>query len=104
MSTARPAFADASPDPRLERALRRLVLFGGLAVALFPSARGHSAWLGSLPLWLLAMPLSSWWALHRFRLPRLHAPAGAARRRRRGTAQARRQQGPRARQRIARAA
>ena len=105
MPTARlPAFADASPDPRLERTLRRLVLFGALAVALLPAARGHSAWLGSLPLWLLAMPLSSWWALHRFRLPRLHAPAGAMRRRRRGMAQARRQQAPRARQRMARAA
>jgi len=35
------------------------------------------------------MPLLSWWALHRFRLPRLRQPAPPARRRR-TAAQARR--------------
>lgn len=105
MPTARqPLLVGAAPDPRLERALRRLVLFGILAVALLPAARGHSAWIGSLPLWLVAMPLSSWWALHRFRVPRPRGTAGARRHHRRGVAQARRQPAPRAQARLARAA
>ena len=103
MPTARfSAVVDAAPDPRLERVLRRLVLFGALAVALLPAARGHSAWIGSLPLWLVAMPLSSWWALHRFRVPHPRATAGSRRRHR--VAQARRQPAPRAQARLARAA
>ena len=69
-------------DPRLERALRRIVLVGLLAVMLLPAARGSSALLGWLPLWLLAMPLSAWWALHRFALPRWSLPVGVQRRRR----------------------
>ena len=74
--------ATAPIDPRLERALRRIVLFGLLAVMLFPAARGSSALLGWLPLWLLAMPLSAWWALHRFALPRWPQPVAGQRRRR----------------------
>lgn len=105
MPTARlPAIADASPDPRLDRALRRLLLLGALAVVLLPAARGHSAWIGSLPLWLVAMPLSSWWALHRFRLPNPRTTAGAEGRRRRGVTQARRRQVPRRQGRLVRAA
>jgi hypothetical protein len=71
-------------------------LTGALLVAAWPAARGHSAWLGWLPLWLLAMPLSAWWALHRFRLPRRDpdAIASASRRRRGGRAQARRRGQP----------
>ena len=80
----------ASIDPRLERALRRIVLVGLLAVLLLPSARGSSDLLGWLPLWLLAMPLSAWWALHRFALPRWPHSLGVARRRRRMRPQARR--------------
>jgi hypothetical protein len=93
---SRNAFANPEwqqPDPGLERALRRIVLAGALLVLAIPAARGSSPWLGALPLWLLAMPLASLWALHRFRLPRLQArqaPVATARRRRRGTAQARR--------------
>lgn len=93
---SRNAFANPEPqrpDPGLERALRRIVLAGALLVLAIPAARGSSPWLGALPLWLLAMPLASWWALHRFRLPRLQPkrePAAATRRRRRGVAQARR--------------
>ena len=71
----------ARPDPRLERLLRRLLGAGLLLVLALPAARGHSQWLGALPLWLLAMPAASWWALHRFRLPR-PAPVQASRRRR----------------------
>ena len=67
------------PDPRLERLLRRLVGAGLLLVLVLPAARGHSQWLGALPLWLLAMPAASWWALHRFRLPQ-PAPVRARRR------------------------
>ncbi|MDQ3039846.1 MAG: hypothetical protein M3R16_08635 [Pseudomonadota bacterium] len=77
----------APPDPRLELWLRRSVWLGCALLLLIPAARGHSALLGWLPLWLLGMPLTAWWALHRFRLP--HRPAHTAavslhRRRRRG--------------------
>lgn len=83
--------AITSPDPRLERALRRIVLTGAVLVLALPVARGHSLWFGALPLWLLGMPLASWWALHRFRLPQLLPPARpVAPRRRRSGAQARR--------------
>ncbi len=106
---SRNAFANPGrqqPDPGLERALRRIVLAGALLVLAIPAARGSSPWLGALPLWLLAMPLASWWALHRFRLPRLPArtPANAMRRRRRGTAQARRRTTPAVRAGVAHAA
>ena len=78
-------------DPRLDQGLRRLVLLGLVTVLLFPAARGFSVWLGWIPLWLFAMPLTGWWALHRFRLP--HWPkthTALVHRRRRGRAQARR--------------
>ena len=83
----------AESDPRIERALRTWLLWGAIAVLLLPAARGHTAWLGWLPLWLVAMPASAWWALHRFALPRWPAPAAARevqRRRRRVGPQARR--------------
>ncbi len=50
--------------------MRRVVLFGTLLVIALPAARGSSDWFGALPLWLVGMPLASWWALHRFHLPR----------------------------------
>ncbi|RXQ98744.1 hypothetical protein [Pseudoxanthomonas composti] len=78
-------------DPQLDRVLRRAVVLGALAVLLIPAARGHSDWLGWMPLWLLGMPLVAWWALHRFPLP--------ARPRRRSRLQARRRVGPQARRR-----
>ncbi|MBW3550778.1 MAG: hypothetical protein KY442_08135 [Proteobacteria bacterium] len=56
-------------DPRLEATLRYAVAIGAVLLLLLPAARGHHAQLGWLPLWLLAMPLSAWWALHRFPLP-----------------------------------
>jgi hypothetical protein len=78
-------------DPRLESALRRLVAWGAIAVVVLPAARGHNDWFGWMPLWLLGMPLSAWWALHRFALPRRVQPqAVPLRRRRRGAVQARR--------------
>ncbi len=78
-------------DPHLDRALRRLVMIGLAAVLLLPVARGSSAWLGWMPLWLLGMPLAGWWALHRFHLPHWpKAQAEPACRRRQGRAQARR--------------
>lgn len=86
----------ATPDPRLDLYLRRSVWLGCAALLLIPAARGHSEWLGWLPLWLLGMPLTAWWALHRFRLPRLspaQLTAPSYRRRRRG-AQARRRNQP----------
>ena len=83
----------STPDPRLERVLRQCIALGAVLVVAVPAARGHSAWFGALPLWLLGMPLASWWALHRFRLPRLPmAPRETARRRRRRGAQAWRRQ------------
>ncbi|HVR80926.1 MAG TPA: hypothetical protein VHF02_02375 [Luteimonas sp.] len=77
-------------DRRLELALRRIVLIGAALVLAVPAARGYSPWLGALPLWLLGMPLVSWWALHRFALPRWpRQVATTGRRRRIGVAQAR---------------
>ena len=91
------------PDPRLV-ALLRQVLFAGIALVLvIPAARGHSQWLGAWPLWLVAMPAASLWALHRFPLPGVHARGAgahaahaspAARPRRRGPQARRRRQYP----------
>ena len=86
-SAQRPSHA---VDPRLEQALRQTVLIGVVAVLLLPAARGHNAWLGWMPLWLLGMPLTAWWALHRFRLPRRTLPPALRARRRRPRVQARR--------------
>lgn len=102
-SHASRSHAPVAVDPHLERALRRIVLVGLLAVLLLPAARGSSALFGWLPLWLLAMPLSAWWALHRFALPRWPRTAVAPRRRR-GPAQARRRCQPLRGQRQLRAA
>jgi hypothetical protein len=88
------------PDPRLAAALRQLLLAGIALVLVVPAARGHSHWLGALPLWLVAMPAVSLWALHRFPLPRLRGRsagtpvAAVARTRRRGPQARRRRQYP----------
>ena len=71
-------------DPRLEGALRYAIAIGATLLVLLPAARGFSSAVGWLPLWLLAMPLTAWWALHRFRLPlrrREERPQHGARRR-----------------------
>jgi hypothetical protein len=84
----------------LDSCLRQLVILGALAVLLVPAARGHSALLGWLPLWLLGMPLAAWWSLRRFPLPTV-----ALRLPRRRRAQARRRmRHPTASPRIARRA
>ncbi|HCT24955.1 MAG TPA: hypothetical protein DIW85_01950 [Stenotrophomonas sp.] len=57
-------------DPRLLRSVRQLALAGLALVLVWPAARGSSAWLGWLPMWLVGMPLVAWWALLRFPLPR----------------------------------
>ena len=90
--------AASARDPRLERALRTAIV-AGLALALLLPARSH--WLGWTPLWLLGMPLSAWWALHRFRLPR--PTMISARRRRRPGGKARRRH-PTGQRRLLRAA
>lgn len=83
--------AGLHPDPRLVAGVRRCLLLGAAAVLLLPIARGDSAWFGWMPLWLVGMPLSALWALHRFRLPRWPAAAiSGMRRRRRSHGQARR--------------
>ena len=75
----------------LETALRHAVAIGAVVVALWPAARGFSPTFGWMPLWLVAMPLCAWWALHRFRLPARESEESApARMRRRAGAQARR--------------
>lgn len=58
-------------DPRLLRGVRQLALAGLALVLVWTAARGSSAWLGWLPMWLVGMPLAAWWALLRFPLPRL---------------------------------
>ncbi|WP_159016945.1 hypothetical protein [Cognatiluteimonas profundi] len=93
-----------APDPRLEHLLRRSVLVAGVLVLCVPLARGDSVWFGSIPLWLLGMPLVSWWSLHRFRLPRPPRAATGMSRRRGRTVQARRYGGNREAGRLARAA
>lgn len=95
---------DRTPiNPTLEGLLRHAIAIGAVLVVLLPAARGFSDTFGWLPLWLLAMPLSAWWALHRFRLPESAQSRGvmvASRRRRPGT-QARRRAMPSSRRDIA---
>lgn len=80
-----------SPDPRLVLLLRRAVLLGAAVVVAVPAARGANPWLGAWPLWLVAMPLASLWALHGFRFPRWPRDAAdPVRPRRRRAPQARR--------------
>lgn len=55
----------------LDTLLRHAVILGTLAVLLIPAARGSTALLGWLPLWLVGMPLAAWWSLRRFPVPRL---------------------------------
>ncbi len=94
--------AASLPDPRLVAALRQVLLAGIALVLVVPAARGHGHWLGAWPLWLVAMPAVSLWALHRFPLPPLFArraapsPAslGGARPRRRAPQARRRRQYP----------
>ena len=78
-------------EPGLEDLLRHAVAIGAAIVVLLPAARGFSDTLGWLPLWLLAMPLSAWWALHRLRRSAHGEAAGSQSRvRRRSGEQARR--------------
>lgn len=68
--TSQPAFGRAEPiDVRLDGLLRHVIAIGAVLVLLLPAARGNHAALGWLPLWLLAMPMVAWWALHRFAVP-----------------------------------
>ncbi len=103
MSKSRlPAFP--SPDPRVLRPVRQVALAGLALVLAWPAARGHSQWLGWLPLWLVGMPMVAWWSLYRFPLPRWPArPLREGARRRRGP-QAQRRRHARARSVQARAA
>ena len=55
----------------IDRLLRQVVILGTLAVLLIPAARGSSALIGWLPLWLMGMPLAAWWSLRRFPMPRV---------------------------------
>ena len=81
-------------DPRLLRGVRNAVIAGLALVLLLPMARGHSDWLGWLPMWLVGMPAVALWSLHRFRLPfrvgKHRARSVAPVRRRKPGAQARR--------------
>ncbi|MBF6025188.1 hypothetical protein [Lysobacter niastensis] len=98
--------AATQADRRVEHVLHYVVALGAMLVMLLPAARGFSDTFGWMPLWLLAMPLSAWWALHRFRMPASRQPRGVAapvRRRRPGT-QARRRALPARRIATARAA
>ena len=55
----------------LDSLLRQLVILGALAVLLIPAARGSSALLGWLPLWLVGMPLEKVESRMRLLLERL---------------------------------
>lgn len=68
ITTTRPR-PESETEPSIEAALRYAVAIGAVLVLLLPAARGSNAAIGWVPLWLLAMPLMAWWALHRFRLP-----------------------------------
>ena len=83
-------------DPLLEAPLRYAIAIGMVLVLLLPAARGSHIALGWVPLWLLVMPMTAWWALHRFALPGwLSVRAAAASRPRRSTrVQARRRTRP----------
>ena len=92
-------------DPVIEAIPRYAIAMGATLLLLLPSARGSSELLGWLPLWLLAMPLSAWWALHRFRLPTpVASPQAPAIHRRRAGPQARRRARPSARPALPKAA
>ncbi|MDT3502674.1 hypothetical protein [Stenotrophomonas maltophilia] len=67
-------------DPRLLRGVQHLALAGVALVLVWPAARGSSAWLGWLPLWLIGMPLVAWWALLRCPLPSLRRRSSRRRR------------------------
>ena len=80
-----PSLTDRTPidrttrsTPTVEGLLRHAIAIGAVLVVLLPAARGFSDTFGWMPLWLLAMPLSAWWALHRFRLPGFPCRVGAA--------------------------
>ncbi len=89
-SVRRPAAERVSlerADPRLLRSVRQLALAGVALVLVWPAARGSSAWLGWLPMWLVGMPLVAWWARHTGGQADRRG-GGAARRRRGATAAA----------------
>ena len=90
---------DAPHDPRLARFLRTWLLWGAVAVLLLPAARMQTMALGWLPLYLVAMPASALWALHRFALPRWSSADArdSQPRRRRRAPQARRRELPKRR-------
>lgn len=56
---------------QLELFLRQCVLLGATLVILIPAARGSSAWIGWLPLWLVGMPLAAWLSLLRLPKPQI---------------------------------
>ena len=91
-------------DPRLEQALRHAIAIGAVLVLLLPAARGMHAAIGWLPLWLLAMPMTAWWALHGFALPRAAGVDWPGVRARRRAPQARRRNRPACREALPRAA
>ncbi|WP_047129566.1 hypothetical protein [Xanthomonas arboricola] len=70
----RPSRRSERPDPRVLRPVRQIALAGLALVLVWPAARGHSEWIGWLPLWLVGMPMLAWWSLHRFALPALARP------------------------------
>ena len=45
------------PDRRVLRCVRQAALAGVALVLVWPAARGHSEWIGWLPMWLGGLPL-----------------------------------------------
>ncbi|MGK4573750.1 hypothetical protein P0967_022855, partial [Xanthomonas hortorum pv. gardneri] len=69
----RPTARSERPDPRVLRPVRQIALAGLALVLVWPAARGHSEWIGWLPLWLVGMPMLAWWSLHPVSSPPLRA-------------------------------
>ncbi|TWT22642.1 hypothetical protein FQY83_06400 [Luteimonas marina] len=86
-ATPRPT-AQADALRTLEHLLLGALFLGAIAMLSLPAARGASATLGWMPLWLLGLPAASLATAFALRLSRrvaMQAPSSAPRRRRPAT-------------------
>lgn len=59
-----PKYVAPGPDPQLVQGLLGALFLGIITMLSLPAARGDSAWFGTMPLWLLGMPLAALTALY----------------------------------------